>query len=37
MYALRKFFMTTVRFFCLMFILRFHSFTDKIFSHVAVT
>jgi len=28
--------MTTVRFLCLIFILRFHSFTDKIASHVAV-
>jgi len=29
--------MTTVRFLCLIFILRFHSFTDKIIaSHVAV-
>jgi len=28
--------MTTVRFLCLIFILRFHSFTDKISSHVAV-
>ena len=26
----------TVRFLCLIFILRFHSFTDKIASHVAV-
>jgi len=26
--------MTTVRFLCLIFILRFHSFTDKIASHV---
>jgi len=34
-YALRKFFITTVRFLCLIFILRFHSFTDKIASHVA--
>jgi len=31
-----KFFMTAVRFLCLIFILRFHSFTDKISSHVAV-
>jgi len=29
--------MTTVHFLCLIFILRFHSFTDKIASHVAVT
>jgi len=28
--------MTTVRFLCLIFILRFHSFTNKIASHVAV-
>jgi len=28
--------MTTVRILCLIFILRFHSFTDKIASHVAV-
>jgi len=28
--------MTTVRFLCLIFILRFHSFTEKIASHVAV-
>jgi len=28
--------MTTIRFLCLIFILRFHSFTDKIASHVAV-
>jgi len=28
--------MTTVRFLCLIFILRFHSFTDKIASHMAV-
>jgi len=28
--------MTTVRFLCLIFILRFHSFTDKIASQVAV-
>jgi len=28
--------MTTVRFLCLIFILRFHSFTDKIASHVVV-
>jgi len=35
-YTLRKFFMTTVRFLCLIFILRFHPFTDKISSHMAV-
>jgi len=35
-YALHKFFMTTVHFLCLIFILLFHSFTDKIASHVAV-
>jgi len=28
--------MTTVRFLSLIFILRFHSFTDKIASHMAV-
>jgi len=28
--------MTTVRFLCLIFILRFHCFIDKIASHVAV-
>ena len=28
--------MTIVRFLCLIFISRFHSFTDKIASHVAV-
>jgi len=28
--------MTTVRFLCLIFILGFHCFTDKIASHVAV-
>jgi len=28
--------MTTVRFLCLIFILRLHSFTEKIASHVAV-
>jgi len=31
-----NFFMITVRFLCLIFILRFYSFTDKIASHVAV-
>ena len=30
-----NFFMTAVRFLCLIFILQFHSFTDKIASHVA--
>jgi len=29
--------MTTVRFLCLIFILRFHSFTEKIGSQVAVS
>jgi len=28
--------MTIARFLCLIFILRFHSFTDKIASHMAV-
>jgi len=28
--------MATVRFLCLIFMLRFHSFTDKIASHVDV-
>jgi len=28
--------MTTVRLLCLIFILQFHSFTEKIASHVAV-
>jgi len=28
--------MTTVRFLCLIFILPFHSFTDKIGSHAAI-